>query len=245
MGILAGKIIVVSGASRGIGYYAALEMAAHGAHVIAIARTVGGLEELDDAAKALGGNVTLVPLDVSDFEAIDRLGGQISQRWGKLDGFLGNAGILGGLSPLGHVEPKMFEQVMAVNVTANWRFVRSFDALFRSSESARIWFITCGMLRSYKPFWGPYAISKMALEALGKTYAAECANSDIKVNLYDPGPVRTALRAQAMPGETTTSLPHPKELAPSLAGLMGDEMHESAQIYEYPAGRFVKPISSG
>jgi NAD(P)-dependent dehydrogenase (short-subunit alcohol dehydrogenase family) len=241
MGHLEGRVIAVSGASRGIGYHSALEMVRQGAHVIAIARTVGGLEELDDSAKNLQGNLTLVPMDISNFAAIDQLGGQISQRWGKLDGFVANAGILGGLSPLGHVEPKTFEKVMAINVTANWRFIRSFDTLFKAADNARILLVTSAIVRSCKAFWGPYAMSKAAVEALGRTYAAECINSNIRINLYDPGPVRTAMRAQAMPGENPNSLPHPSQLAQSIAALMGEEVRQNGLIYNYPTGSFNQP----
>ena len=236
---LDGRVIVVTGASRGIGYFAALEMARLGAHVIAVARTVGGLEELDDAAKAHGAEMTLVPMNINDYEAIDRLGGEIYQRWNKLDGFFGNAAILGDLSPMGHVSPKSFEQVMSINVTANWRFIRSFDMLFKASQSARLLLMTSGVTRNYKPFIGPYAISKAAVEAMALTYAAECENGDIKVNLYDPGIVRTAMRAKVMPGEDPDSLPHPRELAPSIAQMMSAEVSENGKVYHYPTSAYL------
>ena len=239
MGKLDGRVIVVTGASRGIGYFAALEMAREGAHVIALARTVGGLEELDDAAKDMAGSFTLVPMNVNDFDAIDRLGGEIFQRWKKLDGFFGNAAILGDLSPMGHVSPKSFEDVMAINVTANWRFIRSFDMLFKASDSARVLLMTSGITRNYKPFIGPYAISKAAVEAMALSYAAECANGNINVNLYDPGIVRTAMRAKVMPGEDPDTLPHPRELAASIVKLMGAETNESGGIFHFPTNKFL------
>ena len=238
MALLEGRIIVVSGASRGIGYFAALEMARQGAHVIATARTVGGLEELDDAAKEFGATLTLVPMDVTDYEAIDRLGGEISQRWGKLDGFFGNAALLGDLSPLGHVDTKSFEKVLAVNVTANWRFIRSFDPLFTLSDSARILLMTSGIVGNYRPFIGPYAISKAALDALALSYASECANGTTKVNLYEPGTVRTAMRAKVMPGEDPAILPHPKELAPSIAQLLAGENEVNGGTYYFRSKSF-------
>ncbi len=241
MKLLKGRVIAVSGASRGIGYHAALEMARQGAQVIAIARTVGGLEELDDSAADMEGSFTLVPMDITDFEAIDRLGGEIAQRWGKLDGFLGNAGMLGGLSPLGHVKPKIFDKVMATNVTANWRFIRSFDALLKAADNARVLFMTSAITRSRKAFWGPYAMSKAAVENLALTYAAECVNTNIKVNLYDPGPVRTAMRAQAMPGEDPNSLVHPKKLAASIVALLADDVDETGMIYGYSTTNFSTP----
>jgi len=238
MSILQGRVIAVSGASRGIGYYAALEMARQGAHVIAIARTVGGLEELDDEAAEMQGSFTLVPLDITDFASIDRLGGQIAQRWGKLDGFFGNAGLLGGLSPLGHVEPNTFDEVIATNVTANWRFLRSFDTLLKASENGRVLFTTSAIARSRKPFWGPYAMSKSAVETMAAIYAAECTNTDIKINLYDPGPVRTSMRAQAMPGEDEGDLVHPQELAGSIASMMAEDFSHTGKIYSYLTGKF-------
>ncbi len=239
MALLDGRIIVVTGASRGIGYFAALEMVREGAHVIAIARTVGGLEELDDAAKEMAGDFTLVPMDVTDYEAIDRLGGEIYKRWGKLDGFFGNAAIIGDLSPMGHVDPKSFEKTLAINVTSNWRFIRSFDALFKASDSARVLLMTSGITRNYRPFIGPYAISKAAVEAMALTYAAECANGDIKVNLYDPGIVRTAMRAKVMPGEDPDTLPEPKELGPSIAKLMASGVQENGEVFHFPTDAFL------
>ncbi len=241
MGQLDGRRIAVSGASRGIGYHAAVALAAAGAHVIAIARTVGGLEELDDAIGEAGGLATLVPMDVTDFDAIDRLGAQIAERWGALDGFFGNAGVLGGLSPLGHVEPATFDKVMAVNATANWRFIRSFDPLLRKSSAGRVLLVTSGAAHMCLPFWGAYAVSKAAVEALGRTYAAECVNTSIKANLLNPGSVRTAMRAQAMPGEDPDTLPHPAELASSIVQLLSPECGESGLIYDFPTRRFLKP----
>jgi len=239
MGLLEGRVIAVTGASRGIGYFAALEMAREGAHVIAIARTVGGLEELDDAAKGMDGAMTLVPMDITDYEAIDRLGGEIFKRWGRLDGFFGNAGYLGAMSPLGHVEPKVFEKVFAINVTANWRFIRSFDVLVRSSEHARLLLVSSGVAHGSRAFAGPYAMSKAALEALARTYASECINTEIKVNILDPGNVRTAMRAQVMPGEDPDTLPHPRELAPSIARLLSKDNLETGRIFHYPDNEFL------
>lgn len=239
MGSLEGRVIVVTGASRGIGYFAALEMAREGAHVIAIARTVGGLEELDDEIKELGGSATLVPMDITDYEAIDRLGGQISQRWGKLDGFFANAAILGDPTPIGHVSPKAFEKLMAINVTSNWRFIRTFDTLFKEADNARLLLMTSGVTRSFKPFFAPYTMSKIALEALGRTYANECANSNIRINLYDPNTVRTAMRAKAAPGEDPQTIPHPSELAPSIVSLFNDDVLENGEVYDFASGKFL------
>lgn len=168
-----GRIAVVTGASRGIGYFTARALAAEGAHVVAIARTVGGLEELDDEIRAAGGQATLVPVDLTDFDAIDRLGAALYERWKKLDILIGNAGILGGLSPLGHVSPKTWDKVMAINVTANWRLIRSLDPLLRQSDAGRVLFMSSGAAHKCKAYWGPYSVSKAAVEALVRTYAAE------------------------------------------------------------------------
>ncbi|HYJ35402.1 MAG TPA: SDR family NAD(P)-dependent oxidoreductase, partial [Rhizomicrobium sp.] len=199
MSALSGRIALVTGASRGIGRAAAIALASAGAHVILVARTVGGLEEADDEIQKLGGTATLVPMNLRDGEAIDRLGASIFERWGKLDAFLGNAGVLGQLTPLAHLEPKTFQEVMEVNVTANWRLIRSLDPLLRLSDAGRVLFVTSGAARKHTAFWGAYAVSKAALESLALTYAAECEGSKVKVNLFNPGPVRTAMRKKAMP----------------------------------------------
>ena len=199
-GRLAGRLALVTGASRGLGAAAALAFAAEGAHCVLVARTVGGLEALDDRIQALGGQATLVPLDVTDGPGIDRLGAALYERFGRLDVLLGNAAILGTLSPVGHIEPNIFEQVMAVNVTANWRLIRSLDPL-RRSDAGRAIFVTSGISRKVVPYWSAYAASKAALDMLVGTYAAEVAHTAVRVNLYNPGPMRTAMRAQAFPGE--------------------------------------------
>ncbi|MCB1462977.1 MAG: SDR family NAD(P)-dependent oxidoreductase [Nitratireductor sp.] len=235
------RIALVTGASRGIGYHAALAMAREGAHVIAIARTVGGLEELDDAIKAEGGSATLVPLDLADFDAIDRLGAEIDKRWGRLDILLANAGMLGGLSPLGHVEPKTFAKVFDLNVTANWRLIRSLDPLLRASDAGRAIFVSSGASHSASPFWGVYAASKAALETLARVYAAENEKTDIRVTIVDPGATRTAMRAQAMPGEDPDTLPQPSEIAPDLVMLASPQMRENGKIYKFSEKKFLTP----
>jgi NAD(P)-dependent dehydrogenase (short-subunit alcohol dehydrogenase family) len=186
IGRLAGRVALITGASRGLGAAAALAYATAGAHCVLVARTVGGLEEVDDRIKAIGGSATLVPLDVTDGPGIDRLG---------------NAAILGTLSPMGHFEPKVFEQVMAVNVTANWRLIRSMDPLLRRSDAGRAIFVTSGASRRIVPYWGAYATSKAALDMMVGIYAAEVAHTQVKVNLFNPGPMRTFMRREAFPGE--------------------------------------------
>src|SRR5437879_1493109 len=210
---LASRIALVTGASRGIGYATAVALAAAGAHIVAIARTVGGLEELDDAVRALGGSATLVPLDLRDSAGIDRLGLALHQRFGRLDILVGNAAILGPLSPLGHVETKAWDEVMAVNVTANWRLICAMDQLLKFSDSGRVVFVSSGVAALALAYWGPYAVSKAALEALARTYAAETVTTNLRVNLFNPGPVRTGMRAQAMPGEDPMTLEPPEKVA--------------------------------
>jgi NAD(P)-dependent dehydrogenase (short-subunit alcohol dehydrogenase family) len=216
---LQNRIALVTGASRGLGAAAALAFAKEGAHVIAVARTVGGLEELDDRIKQAGGNATLVPLDVTDGPGIDRLGAALYERFGRLDVLLGNAGLLGTLSPIGHIEPATFEKVMAVNVTANWRLIRSLDPLLRASDAGRAIFVTSGISRRIVPYWTAYAASKAALDMMVGIYAAESAHTRVRVNLYNPGPMRTGMRKDAFPGENPESLPLPEAHAEALIQL--------------------------
>jgi len=232
-GAMSGRIALVTGASRGIGRECAMALAAAGAHVIAVARTVGALEELDDEIRALGGTATLVPLDLKDMPALDRLGGTIFERWGRLDAFLGNAGMLGVLTPLAHLEPKAFEQTMAVNVAANWRMIRSFDPLLRRSDAGRAVFLTSGAARKHTPFWGIYAASKAALESLALSYAAECATTNIRVNLFNPGPLRTAMRAKAFPGEDPATLKTPDTVAPAIVELLSPSCTKNGERIEF------------
>jgi len=235
---LAGKVVLVTGASRGIGYAAAIEAARRGAHVVAVARTVGGLEELDDAIQDLGSSSTLVPLDLRDGDAIDRLGAAIFERWGALDGLVANAGQLGVLSPLPHVKPEDFEKVMAVNVTANYRLLRATDLLLRQSTAGRAVFVSSSSARSARPFWGLYAASKAAVDAMAKSYAGEVAQTKVKVNVFYPGAVRTAMRAKAMPGEDPNTLPKPADIAPKLIDMISPALKESGKLFDAEKGAF-------
>jgi NAD(P)-dependent dehydrogenase (short-subunit alcohol dehydrogenase family) len=230
---LQGKIALVTGASRGIGRAAAIALGSAGAHVICVARTVGGLEETDDAIAKAGGSATLVPLNLKDFAAIDRLGASLFERWGRLDAFLGNAGQLGTLTPLTHLEPKDFADLVDVNITANWRMIRSFDPLLRLAEAGRALFVTSGAARKHTPYWGGYAMSKVALESLALTYAAECEGTRVKVNLLNPGPIRTAMRAKAMPGEERSSLKRPEELAPLIVELLSPSNDKNGELVNF------------
>ncbi len=236
---LKGRIALVTGASRGIGYYTALELARAGAHVIACARTVGGLEELDDAIKAVGGSATLVPFDLSDMEAIDRLGASIFERWGKLDILVANAGILGVIAPIAHVEAKVFERVMTTNVTAMWRLVRSLEPLLVKSDAGRAILLSSGVATNPRAFWGAYAMSKAAVETMGRIWAEEMAHTPLKINLVNPGATRTAMRAQAMPGEDPETLPHPSEVAAHIIPLASSEMTDSGRLFVVRENRFV------
>lgn len=238
---LAGKIAVVTGASRGLGRATALALAKEGAHIIATARTQGGLEELDDEIKkATGQSATLVPLDITDYPGIDRLGAAIFERWKKLDILIGNAGLLGKLTPVPHLEPKVWDDVMAVNVTANYRLIRSFDPLLRMSDAGRAVFVTSGAAHKAPAFWGGYSVSKAALEAMVKTYANEMQTSTVRINLFSPGPTRTKMRATAMPGEDPMSLPAPEDVAAQIVPMCGVEFQDTGAVYKYAASGLFK-----
>ncbi len=234
---LAGRVAVVTGASRGIGRATAIALAEAGAHIVALARTQGALEDLDDAVKAAGSAATLVPCDVKDVAALDRLGFALHERWGRLDVFVGNAGVLGPLTPIAHLDPKQWDDVIAVNVTANMRLIRSFDPLLREAEAGRVVLMTsaAGNRATFKPYWGPYAISKSAVDSIVRTYAAETANvTSIRVMAVNPGPLRTHMRAQAMPGEDPTALRAPEEIAPKIVALCLPSWSETGKLYDVP-----------
>jgi NAD(P)-dependent dehydrogenase (short-subunit alcohol dehydrogenase family) len=236
---LKGRIALVTGASRGIGYFTAIELAKAGAHVIACARTVGGLEELDDVIKAAGGSATLVPFDLSDMDAIDRLGASIYERWGKLDILVANAGILGVIAPVAHVEAKTFDRVMTTNVTSMWRLVRSLEPLLVKSDAGRAILLSSGVATNPRAFWGAYAMSKAAVETMGRIWAEEMAHTPLKINMVNPGATRTAMRAQAMPGEDPETLPHPSEVAAKILPLASPETTDSGRLFVVRENRFV------
>ncbi|HHL43112.1 MAG TPA: SDR family NAD(P)-dependent oxidoreductase [Hellea balneolensis] len=231
--LLKGRITLVTGASRGIGYATAIELARHGSHIIAVARTQGGLEDLDDAIKAVGGEATLVPMDLRQADGIDQLGGIIYERWGRLDGLLSNAGLLGEIAPVPHIDPKKWEETFAVNVTANFRLIRSMDALLRASDSGRAIFMSSKGAQSRKAYWGVYAASKSALDALVMCYADETEQTNMKINLVYPGPVRTQMRAKAMPGEDPDTLPKPADIAKRLVPLLGPDHNTHGKIISF------------
>lgn len=227
------RVIVVTGASRGIGRAAAIALAKDGAHVVLVARTVGGLEEADDAVRKAGGSATLVPLDLKDFAAIDRLGASLFERWGRLDGLFANAGALGVLTPLAHLDPKVWQETLDVNVTANWRLIRSLDPLLKKFDAGRALFVSSGAARNFRPYWGAYGVTKAALEAIALTYAAECDGTDVKANLLNPGPLRTAMRAKAMPGEDPATLQPPEAVAPLIVDLLSPSCTKNGELVSF------------
>jgi NAD(P)-dependent dehydrogenase (short-subunit alcohol dehydrogenase family) len=217
---LEGRIALVTGASRGIGAAVAKAFAAEGAEVILTGRTLGGLEEVDDAIRATGRAAVLFPADLTDFETIDQMALAIHQRFARLDILVGNAGSLGNLTPMHHIEPSQWDAVMAINLTANWRLVRAFDPLLRLSPAGRALFVTSGAADGRHPYWGTYAVSKGALEIMARTWAAEQENTSVRVNLINPGKTRTAMRAEAFPGENPETLPTPDAIAQAFIPLV-------------------------
>jgi NAD(P)-dependent dehydrogenase (short-subunit alcohol dehydrogenase family) len=236
---LSNRIALVTGASRGIGAATALALAKAGAHVVAVARTVGGLEELDDAIKAAGGAATLVPLNITDGEGLARLGVALRERYGRLDILVGNAAVLGPASPLDHITPRDWDEVMKVNVTANWQLIGAMDALLRKSDAGRAVFVTSGAAHKPRAYLGLYATSKAALEALARTYAAETENTAVRVNLFNPGPTRTRMRAQFLPGEDPMTLPTPAEVAEKIVELCLPEVSETGRFYDFPSRKLM------
>ena len=216
---LAGRIALVTGASRGIGAAVAERLAAEGAHVVAVARGEEDLCALDDRIRAAGGSATLVPLDITNGEALDRLGGTLAERYGRLDVLVANAGLLGDLGPLAHIQPRMWDRVIEVGLSANWRLIRATDALLRAAPAGRAIFVTSGVAARPRAYWGAYAVAKAGLEALVRVYAAEVAKTTVRVNALDPGAVRTAMRAKAMPGEDPATLPPPHAVTDSFLAL--------------------------
>jgi NAD(P)-dependent dehydrogenase (short-subunit alcohol dehydrogenase family) len=210
---LEGRVALITGASRGIGAAVSRRFGAEGAHVVAVARTVGGLEELDDSIRAAGGTATLVPLDLTEHDKIDQLLAALWQRFGRLDILVGNAGILGELGPLAHLDPTLLQRLLDLHVTANWRLIRSADAMLRQAPSGRALFTGCVYGRDPIAYWSGYAVTKAALEMMVRVYAAELGKTRVKAAVVDPGPVATALRKAAFPGEDRTTLPRPDDVA--------------------------------
>jgi NAD(P)-dependent dehydrogenase (short-subunit alcohol dehydrogenase family) len=230
---LANRIALVTGASRGIGFATAKALAKAGAHIVAVARTQGGLEELDDEIRKDGGSATLVPLNLTDFDGIARLGAGLHERYGRLDILVGNAGVLGPSSPLGHIELKSFTDVMAINVSANFQLIRCMEPLLKQSDAGRVVFITSGAANKATAYVGPYAASKAALETLARAWAQETATTKLRVNLFNPGPIRTRMRATLMPGEDPMTLDTPEQAAEFIVPMCAPGWDETGKFYDY------------
>jgi NAD(P)-dependent dehydrogenase (short-subunit alcohol dehydrogenase family) len=238
---LAGSIALVTGASRGIGAACAVELARLGAHVVITARTQGGLEETDDAIRAVGGSATLLPLDLADGDQVEAIGPSVFQRFGRLDILVHNAGVLGRLTPVAHIRSDDWADVVAVNLTSAWRLIRTCDRLLRHAPTGRAAFVTVDRARTPRAYWGTYGATKAGMENLVLTWADEVKTTRLRVNLFDPGVVATRLRGQAMPGEDPTPLPKPFDVAPALAALcLPGEARHGALVRLEPAG----PVST-
>ena len=233
---LAGRLALITGATRGIGRAVALAYTKEGAHVILTGRTTGALEEVDDEVRGLGGNATLLTLDLKNHDKIDALGPAIYQRWEKLDILVGNAGVLGPLSPLGHVTADAWDEVLSVNLTANWRLIRTLDPLLRRSDAGRAIFVSSGAAVSQRAYWGPYSVSKAGLEALVKIYAHEIENTSVRANLINPGPTRTRMRAKAFPGEAPQSLKTPESVTPTFVRLAEVSCKDNGRVFDLKTG---------
>jgi NAD(P)-dependent dehydrogenase (short-subunit alcohol dehydrogenase family) len=237
---LADRIALVTGATHGIGRAVALALGREGAHVVAVGRTQGALEEIDDAVRTAGSSATLVPLDMRDYPGIYRLAAALAERYQKLDVLVGNAGVVGERAPVDHVDPANWDEVMAVNVTANWHLLRATNALLRRADAGRVALITSGAATHPRAYSGAYAVSKAALNALGQIYAAETSSTAVRVNLFNPGPTRTRMRALVMPGEDPTTLPTPEAVAEKILDLCLPGCAETGKLYDFPAGKFLE-----
>lgn len=231
-GALSGRIALITGASRGIGAAVAKRFAGEGAHVILLARTVGGLEAVDDAIRKAGGQATLVPCDLTDFEVIDTLGPALLERFDKLDIFVGNAGLLGEMTPLTHYDAKAWHDVFDVNVHANWRLMRTLEPLLRRSDAGRAILVTSGAAANPRAFWGAYAVTKAALETLTRVWASELENTGVRVNLLNPGGTRTGMRAKAFPGEDPDTLKTPEDITGSFVELASPDSTRHGELID-------------
>jgi NAD(P)-dependent dehydrogenase (short-subunit alcohol dehydrogenase family) len=241
---LKGRLALVTGATRGLGRAIAISYAKAGAHVIAVGRTQGALEELDDEIQKVGEPATLLTLDLRKGDKIDGLGPTIFERWGKLDIFVGNAAMLGPLSPLPHVTADAWQHVIDVNLTANWRLIRTLDPLLKLSDAGRVILVSSGAAEGRYAYWGPYAVSKAGIECMGKMYAAECENSPVRVSIVNPGATRTAMRAKAFPGEDPMTLPAPEDVAPLFLELARPESTVHGEIVRYRAWREERDVAA-
>lgn len=236
---LTGRIALVTGASRGIGYATARALAREGAQIVAIARTQGGLEELDDEIRKDGGTATLVPLSLTDFDGIARLGAALNERHGKIDILVGNAGVAGPSSPLGHIDMKPWNDVIALNLSANFQLIRCMEPLLKKSNAGRAVFITADTASKATAYLGPYAASKAALETLARVWAHETASTPLRVNLFNPGPIRTRMRAAVFPGEDPLTLETPDQAAEFIVPMCLPSWNETGKLYDYPTRKLM------
>ncbi|AFR26163.1 SDR family NAD(P)-dependent oxidoreductase [Bartonella quintana] len=236
---LFGRVALVIGASRGIGYHLALELAARDAHIIALARTMSGLTELDNKIREKGASATLIPLDLYHMENIDALSVSIAKRWEKLDIMVANAAILGTLSPIAHIENRVFEDVFQINLISQWRLIKAIDPLLRKSDAGRAILLSSSVAHVARAFWGAYAASKAALEMIARCWAEELKQTPIKINCVDPGATRTAMRAQAMPDEDPQTLPSAQEVAEKIVHLLSPDLKETGKLFNVRKNRFM------
>jgi NAD(P)-dependent dehydrogenase (short-subunit alcohol dehydrogenase family) len=230
---LAGRVALVTGASRGIGAATAVELARLGAHVVLTARTQGALEEVDDAVRATGGTATLLPLDLRDGAEIDAIGPSLHERFQRLDVLAHVAGVLGLLTPLSHLTPRIWDEAVAVNLTASWRLIRTCEPLLKASDAGRAVFVTTGRVPRPRAYWGAYGATKAGMEHLVLTWADEMEKTNVRVNLFDPGVVATRMRALAMPAENQEQLTKPAEVAPTLAALCLPTETRNGQVIRF------------
>ena len=228
---LAGKLVLVTGASRGIGRAVAVAAAAAGAELLITGRTIGALEEVDDEIKAAGGTATIVEMDMKDTAAIPRLAAAIQERWGRLDGLVANAGMLPALTPVAHLQPDVWDECLAVNLSGQWHLIRAMDPLLRAAPAGRAILVSSGAAVGSRPFWGPYAAAKAGLEALARSWAGESEQTNLRINILNPGGTATTMRASAFPGEDQATLPKPEDIAPAFLQLLSpDCAHHGALL---------------
>lgn len=227
---LSGRLVLVTGATRGIGRAVAVAAAQAGAELIITGRTIGALEEVDDEIRTVGGTATIVQLDMTDFPAIPRLAAAIASRWQRLDGFVANAGMLPALTPVGHVTEDAWNDSMAVNLTGQWHMIRALDPLLRAAPAGRAILVSSGAAVGSRPFWGPYAAAKAGLEALGRSWAGESEQTNLRINIMNPGGTATKMRASAFPGEDPATLPTPEQIAPAFLTLLSDQCQHHGDL---------------
>jgi len=227
---LSGRLVLVTGATRGIGRAVAVAAARAGAELIITGRTLGALEDVDDDIRAAGGSATIVQLDMTDFPAIPRLAAAIASRWERLDGFVANAGMLTALTPVSHVTPENWDESMAVNLTGQWHMIRALDPLLRAAPAGRAILVSSGAAVGSRPFWGPYAAAKAGLEALGRSWAGESEHTNLRINIMNPGGTATKMRASAFPGENPATLPTPEDIAPAFLTLLSDDCQHHGEL---------------